>query len=1016
MKEAISVLSEKTVSLLFPVLFDASFWKQGNIKQSALGQLYALVYPLLIDGELEDSNVRQFSKNELQALLEVHLRKNDALIGQLEVLFSKLSNEESSGMEISNDSQIGDNSSFNTVIQNVKDSNIELATHHHYYDAKSSEIDKIRFFPLINEKVFGRTKELKKLRKAIKKNNTVCIRGMGGVGKSTLVQLFISVYQTDFNHIFYIPAQDDLLQSIATNDKLIQRLEAQDLVTDFNSGKSNSDALLEQLFEKINTIRGNGLLVIDQVDAKIYHTLEIIQSKIPDWKIVLVSRSHLASLPSFELWPLEPEEARKAFYWYYTSKKWNSKTAQKYPNLQDNMDAILKRIGNSPLLLKIVASFLRISRSDLSLAQLATMIRNGPLHDFDKLSAATDWDQGVSSVLNELFTLSGLNDQQRQLLSFFVLVPPEPIPLKRLKNYFKLDEADPYYISHLELLSKLGWMIMTESQNEEGGITRSFYCHQSVQEAIFPQLGVLSPAIYSKLVATLSLTFKESNGRKFAQALPFLSFPPSLFRRGAKKGKDLALLFSRYAWYLAFQRMFDQALQWAENCKLVADNTPREEVNLVPIAKTYRNIADVFRYIGYPQRGEDLLRKAIELLDHVEQNEEVSQLTFRYQERLIWAIWENGKLDQAEVEFNDLFSKYEAYQASLKIDTKFSMFYIGARIYKNSSNIDAALELAKQFTIREKDFVDALQKSRQVDFFQVLSDLHILMNDFQKVMPIIELLKQLKEEDLPKYYLIKSKKIIARLYFELGLFPSASQYAQIVVDDILDSELNGLFQEMIDAIAILSYDQGYEIPEPYFKYLRKLSDKPVSDSPFSLRSYFELNQQAQYLMIRQNKEEALKARKTAFEMVDNHLSKENEWLKITSINNYCSLLASFEGKQTLTEAWIKYLEQAISQFKAKIKKEIFIFAHFYDTLGMLYFRLKAFGVAKEYFEKAIQIIQEKFDGISHHHFLLGEYYNRLHYTCLALGDDKKAEEARKKSETIRTVQGIKKYRLEIVNS
>jgi signal recognition particle GTPase len=90
----------------------------------------------------------------------------------------------------------GDN---NLIFQNIKDSTITV---HQNSIAKTSKELTLRIPKIHLTEVIGREDELEDLHKLLFDNkHVVVVNGLGGIGKTTLAQAYMSLYYDDYQHI-----------------------------------------------------------------------------------------------------------------------------------------------------------------------------------------------------------------------------------------------------------------------------------------------------------------------------------------------------------------------------------------------------------------------------------------------------------------------------------------------------------------------------------------------------------------------------------------------------------------------------------------------------------------------------------------------------------------------------------------------------------------------------------------------------------------------------------------------
>lgn len=332
----------------------------------------------------------------------------------------------------------------------------------------------------------GRETELAELHQKLSNSPKVAlVRGLGGIGKTTLVQAYVALYQKHYQHMIWVTQGSDLVRTIAFDRSLGQSLKLpfqvdEDLETRF-----------VQLMQTLRTIPGPNLLVIDNATEQVAQRDTVHQlPNAPNWKVLVTSRQDLPDFAVLELRELEPDAALKLFRLYYQGGA-DEETMQ-----------LLEEINYHTLMIELMAKTLNKKRGVLSIPQLLNNFRNRQLDD--PMLAEKIWtrhsgqEREVFNCLMCLYELVDLSEKEIWVLQQFTVLPTLPIEATLLANWLKIDENE--LIHTLNELADRGWL------STKGN---SFVIHRIVQEVIkykklpgIIELGALVDTMAKKMAQT----------------------------------------------------------------------------------------------------------------------------------------------------------------------------------------------------------------------------------------------------------------------------------------------------------------------------------------------------------------------------------------------------------------------------------------------------------------------------------------------------------------------------------
>ena len=193
------------------------------------------------------------------------------LVSQKNIVKGSISN-------IKGDVIIGDNNTRNYYYVEQRKTPKEL----------TAQIPRLR-----QDQIIGRKNELIDLHDRLFKNKqVVLVNGMGGIGKTTLAQVYLSKYYKEYKHIAWISQLlDDVTSDFINAAGLLNGLE-------INTEGKKPQQLFEELIMALKKIEDKPcLMIIDNATAKLSDFYDFLPGQ-PNWHILVTSREQI---PFFDL-------------------------------------------------------------------------------------------------------------------------------------------------------------------------------------------------------------------------------------------------------------------------------------------------------------------------------------------------------------------------------------------------------------------------------------------------------------------------------------------------------------------------------------------------------------------------------------------------------------------------------------------------------------------------------------------------------------------------------------------
>ena len=302
----------------------------------------------------------------------------------------------------------------------------------------------------------GRSKYIEQIDQMLSENNILCISGIGGVGKSELVRMYIK--NKYVNKTAGVVSYNDYKKSLKHTISIMQFEGFDDekyLLRNSKelADKDVSEALYQKKLSMLQQCDESLLFVIDGLDN--YDDQDVDMLNTLRCRVLITTRCDFKELPQLKIGSFTDEEQRSVFISCYEDYDEN--------NIADNLfiDKILKLVDNHTLTLKLLASFLNVS--GLSLKELyheLTSTSDLNLSLYDEI----EYDHNYGAILqhiSNLFAMSSLSENEVNTLFKLSMLPLSGIPKKLFRSW-----NEPGTMTIVDRLVKKGWI-----QSERGIIS-----------------------------------------------------------------------------------------------------------------------------------------------------------------------------------------------------------------------------------------------------------------------------------------------------------------------------------------------------------------------------------------------------------------------------------------------------------------------------------------------------------------------------------------------------------------
>ena len=283
--------------------------------------------------------------------------------------------------------------------------------------------------------LIGREKELQEIDERLKASNTLLVKGIGGVGKSTIASNYLHRHKDEYDYYGFFEGLESFESELEGAFKL-----------EIEQGQDRLDRVLRELIKLEPT--SNKLLVIDNVkDIKEnQEKLEkILGLEHNGYRVLLTSRFNIKNVEIYPLPTLDPQDAQKLFLDNYTTDE------------LEKVHQITEYLGYHPLFIELVAT--TIATMGYYLDEILKKFEHGELAQIKLIDDDGD-EVSFNHNLKKLFEMqkSSLKGEYLSLLKQLAILPSIDIELSFLNEIFgrKLN-------GQWDFLLKQGWLIKSEN-------------------------------------------------------------------------------------------------------------------------------------------------------------------------------------------------------------------------------------------------------------------------------------------------------------------------------------------------------------------------------------------------------------------------------------------------------------------------------------------------------------------------------------------------------------------------
>ena len=416
--------------------------------------------------------------------------------------------------------------------------------------------------------------------------SALLVNGMGGIGKTTLAQVYVHEYHSEYKHIAYIEQTTDCFRTDLVNHyKLITNLKLSHEPKDLDDKFADIINALTTISDKPN------LLVIDNATAALAQWYRELPKEC--WHILITSRDHIAvtDLQIKEIGFLSEGEAIALF----------QKHAQRAKVSEDFVKDLVKQLEYHTLTIDILAKAANKYWTEKKITEALQTDAVVNVHTEHRNNSKIE---RITSYLKAIFDASTLSKDEQWLLKQFVCLPSYAHDYDTLSTLLcsEAQQATDFLIDTLDALANTSWL---QYEEEKG----SYKMHRIVKEVVKQSIGVVEKDVESLIANLTDKLTTEGKKISVTETFVYIPYAQSLFSVVEANSESLNDLQNNLAMCLREKGNLKEAKEMMQQTLVFAESHHGTSHHITAIR--YSNLAVIYQPLGDLTKAKEFTEKAI---------------------------------------------------------------------------------------------------------------------------------------------------------------------------------------------------------------------------------------------------------------------------------------------------------------------------------------------------------------------------------------------------------------------
>ncbi len=289
----------------------------------------------------------------------------------------------------------------------------------------------------------GRDREIAEIRDRLSQEHVLFLQGMGGMGKSEIAKGYSKAFRDQYDTIVFAGYRTSL-------QDLVCSLPVENL----NQADGESQALwYHRKLDAFHTLATpRTLLIIDNFDVDFDPDLETLIA-CPAHFLITTRNDH-SDYPTLHVGPISDLDQVRRIFESHIGRSLK-------PEEREIGDEILRLVNCHTITVELIAKQMKASflKPEKMLERLRSTGVNTRLKEKVKREGTAEKQTGFDFI-RKLFSLSGLNEDERHLLEVLCLVPGSGISVPQLGEILDMDDFDP-----VNSLASKSWLALDEDSS-----------------------------------------------------------------------------------------------------------------------------------------------------------------------------------------------------------------------------------------------------------------------------------------------------------------------------------------------------------------------------------------------------------------------------------------------------------------------------------------------------------------------------------------------------------------------
>ncbi len=250
------------------------------------------------------------------------------------------------------------------------------------------------------------------------------VNGLGGIGKTTLAQVYTSKHWEQYHHIAWVTqVTQDIVRDFITTEGFLHNLDIH------AEGQEPQDIFIQLISVLKRIAKEPNLLIIDNADNSLTKLHDYFPSQ-PLWHILVTSREQIQKFDLKELSFLSENEAVDLFLSHYTLGKMT----------EDNIRDLVKTVDLHTLTVEILSKTAQGQRSDMDALKKAIETDSYKMHRIivDVIKKQHPFELiGVESLIETITTTISIDHAKENPVDKFIWIPFGKSALSVFPNSFE---------------------------------------------------------------------------------------------------------------------------------------------------------------------------------------------------------------------------------------------------------------------------------------------------------------------------------------------------------------------------------------------------------------------------------------------------------------------------------------------------------------------------------------------------------------------------------------------------